>query len=101
VHELLALLPHHACWDVVGAESTVKLGPQHLVVHRASGGVVGPPRASVATQMLRGEESLLHFRAVQKPKLGLNHPKPVIGLERLSCLGQERWVSGREVAVGG
>jgi hypothetical protein len=51
-------------------------------------------------QLLCGEESLLHLRAVQEPKLGLNHPKSVIGLERLSCLGEERRVSGCEVAVG-
>jgi hypothetical protein len=27
-------------------------------------------------------------------------PKPVVGLERLSCLGEERWVSVRNVIVG-
>jgi hypothetical protein len=43
----------------------------------------------------------MHLRALQEPKLGLNHPKIVIGLERLSCLGEERWVSVREVVVGG
>jgi hypothetical protein len=37
---------------------------------------------------------------VQEPKLGLDHPKLVIGLERLSCLGEERRVSGRKVTVG-
>jgi hypothetical protein len=84
----------------VGAKSAIELGPQHLVVYRASGGVVGLPRAGIATQLLCGEEGLLHLRAVQEPKLGLDHPKPVIGLERLSCLGEERWVSGRKVAIG-
>jgi hypothetical protein len=76
------LLPHHACWDVVGAESTAELGPLHLVVRGASGSVVGPPCAGVTTQLLRGEEGLLHLYAVQEPKLGLNHPKPVISLKR-------------------
>jgi hypothetical protein len=84
----------------VGAESATELGPWHLVVCGASGGVVGPPRAGVATQLLHGEESLLHLHAVQEPKLGLDHPKLVIGLERLSCLGEERQVSGRELAIG-
>jgi hypothetical protein len=51
-------------------------------------------------QLLRGEESLLHLSAVQELKLGLDHPKPVIGLKRLSCLSKEWWVSGREVIVG-
>jgi hypothetical protein len=41
----------------------------------------------------------LHLRAVQEPELGLDHPKPVIGLERLSCLGEERRMSGRKVTV--
>jgi hypothetical protein len=66
-----------------------------------SGGVVGPPRAGITTQLLRGEEGLLHLGAAQEPKLRLNHPKPVISLKGLSCLGEERRVSGREVAVGG
>jgi hypothetical protein len=47
VHELLALLPHHACGDVVGAEGITELNPRHMVIHGASGGVVGPPHAGV------------------------------------------------------
>jgi hypothetical protein len=65
-----------------------------------SGGIVGPPCADIATQLLRGKESLLHLHAVQELKLGLDHPKSVISLERLSCLGEERWVNGSEVVVG-
>jgi hypothetical protein len=79
----------------------VVLSPRHLVVCGASGGVVGPSRAGVATQLLHSEKSLLHLCAVQEPKHGLNHLKPVICLERLSCLSEERWVSGREVTIGG
>jgi hypothetical protein len=100
VYELLVFLPHHAYWNMVGAESTAELGPRHLVVCWVSGGVVGPPCTGVTTQLLCGEEGLLYLRAVQEPKLGLDHPKPVIGLERLSCLSEERRVSGRKVAVG-
>jgi hypothetical protein len=101
VHELLAFLPHNADENVVGAESTAELSPRHLVIRGVSGGVVGPPYAGITTQLLHGEESLLHLCAVQEPKLGLNHPKPVIGLERLSCLGEERQMGGRQVVVGG
>jgi hypothetical protein len=101
IHELLALLPHHACWNVVDAERAVELSPQHLVVHGASGGVVGPPCIGVTTQLLHGEEGLLHLCAAQEPKIGLNYPKPVISLEGLSCLGEERRLTGREVAVHG
>jgi hypothetical protein len=75
--------------------------PWHLVVHGASGGVVGPPCTSIITQLLRSEERSLHLNAVQEPKLGLHHIKPVIGLKRLSYLSEERRVSGREVAIGG
>jgi hypothetical protein len=85
----------------VGVESIAELNPQHLVVRGASGGVVGPPCASVTTQLLHDEEGLLHFGAAQEPELKLHHPKPVISLERLSCLGEEQQVSGREAAVGG
>jgi hypothetical protein len=100
VHELLAFLSHHACWNVVGAESAVELGPQHLVHCGASGGVVGPPCAGVATQLLCGEEGLLHLCAVQEPKLEVDHPNLVISLKRLSFLCEERRVSGCKVAVG-
>jgi hypothetical protein len=101
VHELLVLLPHHTCRDVVGAKSITELNPRHLIVRGASGGVVGPQRAGVTPQLLHGEEGLLHLGATQGPELGLYHPKPVVGLERLSSLGEERQVRSREVAVGG
>jgi hypothetical protein len=41
VHELLILPSHHAYRDVMGMEGFSKVIPQHLVVHGASGGVVG------------------------------------------------------------
>jgi hypothetical protein len=101
VHELLAFLSHHVCGDVVGTESIAELSPRHLVIRGVSGGVVGPPHASVTPQLLRGEEGLLHFGAAQEPELGLHHSKPVVGLQRLSCLGEERRMHSREVTVGG
>jgi hypothetical protein len=101
VHELLALLPYHTCGDVVGAESIVKLSPRHLVIRGASDGVVGPPHTGVTPQLLCGEEGLLHLGSAQEPELGLHHSKPVVGLQRLSCLGEERRVRSRKVAVGG
>jgi hypothetical protein len=70
VHELLALLPHHTCGDIVGAEGIAEFSPRHLVIRGASGGVVGPLRASVTQQLLCGKGGLLHFGAVQEPKLG-------------------------------
>jgi hypothetical protein len=85
----------------VGAEGIAELSTRHLVVCEANGGVVGPPRAGITTQLLCGKEGLLHFGAAQEPKLGLQHPKSMIGLKRLSCLGEERRVSDREVSVGG
>jgi hypothetical protein len=101
VHELLALLPHRACGDVVRAEGIAELSSRHLVIRGVSGGVVGPPRTGVTPQLLRGEEGLLYLSAVQDPKFGLHHPKPVVGLKRLSCLGEERCVRSHEVAVDG
>jgi hypothetical protein len=101
VYELLALLPHHACGDVVGTEGIAELSPRHLVIHGASGGVVGPPRAGVTPQLLCGEEGLLHLGVLQKPELGLHHPKPVVALKRLSCLSEERRMRSHEVVVGG
>jgi hypothetical protein len=101
VHEFLVLLPHHACGDVVGAEGAAELRPRYLIVRGASGGVVDPPRAGVTPQLLHAEEGLLHLDAEQEPELGLHHPKLVVGLKRLSCLGEERRVRSHEVAVGG
>jgi hypothetical protein len=101
VHELLVLLPHHARGDVVCAEGITELSPRHLVIRGVSGGVVGPPRAGVALQLVRGEEGLLYLGAAQEPELGLHHPKPVVSLKRLSYLGEERRLRSREVAVGG
>jgi hypothetical protein len=101
VHELLALLPHHTCGDVVGAESIAELSPWHLVIRGMSGRVVGPPRAGVTPQLLGGKEGLLHLGVAQEPELGLHHPKPVVRLKRLSCLGEERWVRSRKIAIGG
>jgi hypothetical protein len=94
-------LPHHACWDVVGVESITELSPRYLVVRETSGDVVGPPCTSVTTQLLRDEEGVLHLGAAQVSKLGLHHPKSVISLKRLSCLSEERRVSGRKVVIGG
>jgi hypothetical protein len=85
----------------VGAESITGLIPRHLVIHGVSGGVVGPPCAGVTPQLLRGEESLLHLGAVQEFELGLHHPKLVVCLKRLSCLGEERRVRSHKVVVGG
>jgi hypothetical protein len=101
VHELLALLLHHSCGDVVGVEGIAELSPRHLVIRGVSGGVVGPPRASITPQLLHDEEGLLHLGVAQEPELGLHHRKPVVGLKRLSCLGEERRVRSREVAVSG
>jgi hypothetical protein len=55
----------------------------------------------VTVQLLRDEEGLLHLGVAQEPKLGLHHPKLVVGLKRLSYLGEEWWMRSREVAVGG
>jgi hypothetical protein len=101
VHELLVLLPHHACGAVVGAKSIAELSPRHLVIHGASDSVVGPPRTGINPQLLRGEGGLLRLGVVQEPELELHHPKLVVGLKRHSCLGEERRVHSRKVAVGG
>jgi hypothetical protein len=72
-----------------------------LVVREASEGVVGPPRASISPQLLYDKEGLLMLRAVQEPKLGLDHPKPMVGLQKLSCLGKDWQMGSREVSIGG
>jgi hypothetical protein len=97
VHELLTLLPHHACGDVVGAKSIAELSPRHLIIRETCGSVVGPPRAGITPQLLHGEEGLLHLSAAQEPELGVHHLKPVVGLKRLSYLDEERRVRRLEL----
>jgi hypothetical protein len=48
IYELFMLPFHDACQDVRGIEGITELGPQNLIVRRASGGVIGPPRASIS-----------------------------------------------------
>jgi hypothetical protein len=69
---------HDAHGDVMGAEGLTKLTPRHLIVHGASGGVIGPPRICISSQLLYDEEGFLSLYAVQEPKLGRNHVKPVV-----------------------
>jgi hypothetical protein len=85
----------------MGVEGFTKLVPRCLIVCRASGGVVGPPHTCVSPQLLCGEEGLLVSRAAQSPELGLHHLKPVIGLQWLSCLSEERWMSSCKVPICG
>jgi hypothetical protein len=101
VHEFLTLPSHDARGDVMGAESLTKLTPRHLIVRGASGNVVGPPCARISPQLLCCEESLLSLCVVHESELGLNHVKPVIGLQRFSCLSEEQRVGGREVPICG
>jgi hypothetical protein len=85
----------------VGAEGIAELSPRYLVIRGASGGVVGPSRTGITPQQLRGEEGLLYLGAAQELELRLHHPKLVVSLQRLSCLGEERWVRSRKVVVSG
>jgi hypothetical protein len=57
VHEFLMLPSHDTREDVMGVEGLTKLTPRHLIVHRSSGGVVGPPYTRISPQLLCGEES--------------------------------------------
>jgi hypothetical protein len=72
-----------------------------VVVRGASGGVVGPPRASISPQLLHGEGNLLLLCVVQEPKLGVYRTKQVVGLQKLSCLNEDRWMSSHKVSIGG
>jgi hypothetical protein len=69
------------------------------VVVLNSGGEIGPPRTCGSTKLLGHEQSLLDLSAVQKSKLGLDDVKPVIHLQRISCLDKRRRVHRQEVSV--
>jgi hypothetical protein len=81
-------------------KSRAELGPRHLVAVLNSGGEVGPPSTHGSTKLLGHEQSLLDLSAVQKPKLGLDDAKPVIRLQRISCLSKRQRVHCQEVGIG-
>jgi hypothetical protein len=63
VHEFLMLPSHDTCGNVKGVEGLAILTPWHLIVHRASGSVIGPPHARISPHLLCGEEGLLSLSA--------------------------------------
>jgi hypothetical protein len=101
VQELLNLVSHQACGDVVPMKSCVELGPRHLVAILNSGGEVSPPSTHGSTKLLGREQSLRDLSAVQKPKLGLDDAKSVIHLQQISCLSKHQRVRHQEVSTPG
>jgi hypothetical protein len=83
------------------AEGFTKLVPRQLVVRGASDGVIGPPRTHVSPQLLHGKDGLLVLRAAQEAEVGLDHPKPMNGLQQLSYFCEEQQMSSCEVPIGG
>jgi hypothetical protein len=100
VKELIKLVSHQARGDVVPMECCAELGPWHLVAILNSGGEVSPPSNHGSMKLLGCEQSLLDLSAVQKPKLGLDDAKPILRLQRISCLGKCQRVRCQEVGVG-
>jgi hypothetical protein len=84
----------------VPTKSHAKLDPRHLVAVLNSGGEVSPPSTRGSTKLLGREQGLLDLSIVQKLKFGLNDTKPVICLQRISCLGKHWQVRCQEVGVG-
>jgi hypothetical protein len=80
-------------------KSRAEFDPWHLVAVLNGGGKVDPPKTHESTKLLGHEQGLLDLSAVQKPKLGLNDAKPVIRLQRISCLGKRRRVCHQEVSL--
>jgi hypothetical protein len=91
---------HQARGDVEPTKTYVELGPRHLMAVLNSGGEVSPPSTHESTKLLGHKQCLLEISAAQQPKLGLNDVKPVIRLQRISCLGKRRRVHHQEVSVG-
>jgi hypothetical protein len=63
---------------------------------------VVPPSPSRATKLLCGEVSLGFIRAVSREegKLGLDDAKPHVGVQRILCLGEQRWLRAQKLLVG-
>jgi hypothetical protein len=81
VQELLKLVNHQACGDVVSTESHTELSPRHLVAILNSGGEVNPPSTRGSMKLLGREQSLLELHTVQKLKHELVDMKPDVHLQ--------------------
>ena len=89
--ELALFELHQASRDVVGPESLAEPFPRHLVTSWLHSHEAGPPSSSWAVKELSRELCLLlHSKAGQKTKLGLDGPKPVIRIQRVLCGGEDR-----------
>jgi hypothetical protein len=88
--ELALLELHQANRDVVGPESLAELRPSHLVTSWLHSHEAGPPSSSGAVKKLGRELCfLLHNEARQKTELGLDGPKLVIRVQRVSCSDED------------
>ena len=94
--EVLKLLPldlHEAARDVERAEGLAELRPRHSVVGRVHGQEVGPPRARQALKLMGSKEHLFVILASEERKLLLDHPEPVIGIQSILSLRENRRLS--------
>jgi hypothetical protein len=88
VQELLLLAVDEALGDVVLLKSLTELRPRHLVVSGESGGEGRPPGTCGPIELLGCEQRLLDLGAAEEPELGLDHVKPIIGLQRIHGLNK-------------
>jgi hypothetical protein len=93
IHELM-MLPHHNTYQhMLSAEGLMKLSPLDLI-HRTSGGEVGPACPGITEQLLSGALSLLVLSVAEEPKLELNGVKPRSASSgSLASAKVEEWVA--------
>jgi hypothetical protein len=86
--ELLHLLDQQLAWQVLLAERLVELQPGDESWVRVAGSVFVPPILGRTLQLVRGDGGALLVRADSEVELGLDHPHPVVDVERVIRLAE-------------
>jgi hypothetical protein len=81
--ELLHLLDQQLAGQVLLAECLAELQPSDERWVRVGGSVVVPPSLVRTLQLVHGDGNTLRVRADGEVVLGLDHPQPVISVERI------------------
>jgi hypothetical protein len=92
----------NASWNVVSSEGSFEFLPRYFTISGEHSTDVVPPSPSRAAKLLCGEASLGFIRAISREegKLGLNHAKPHVGVQRILCLGEQGWLRAQKLLVG-
>jgi len=97
LHELCMLDCHETKRNIISLESRLELIPSDLGISEHSGPMTTPPNTSWPMQLVRCILSLQHLSQAKQTKLLLESVQPLISLEGLFSLLEDRWFSVKEI----